>query len=516
MVRSSDTNRTAWVAILLLAASCGEGREANRAEGQAALTPTAVADPRRDAERSIADPQAAIPGSGPRALDQTASATVAPGDGSPAPPPSAADGSPPPSAVKATRDVFGDTPDETGYYSKKLHFDLDSPDPIRRSQVLLEQDADGTLHLRFSKQDIDRMPRIDEVLPPVEGGPAEPAGPEPDPYLPRWRRVEYQADDEGLPTLERLAMDPPVAGYRLEISANGFTDQWKMKAFDTATNKRLWRLSYVTPPGSHARVRFSRDQPKRFVFTDPTRWMMLLDLDRGLVCRQPRGKVKGGSDIISPWPVFADGGSSVLFVVDRQLWSLSYDSCEPIPLVAAAPAPAPSTRMPHEAKIYFSPDRRQAWTETAEVQRTPQLPELVPPAQMVFRLLLNTTASDWSIGRTVFARLYNPQTDLGVSSSGGLDQPFLRIYLLTPRPRAIAGASDAGATATAVRPDLPHDPFYLVRNGSGQFFGFRATDRSERWVELDPDRGALLAGGRWWDLKPLAQPDADDTSSEER
>lgn len=498
MARSVPLNRRELVLFVALAISCAKPPDAElRAEEQPRLT-------REDSGRRPLSGGQGAQQTKPDVLGNTASGTVAIALRPAEVVPISHSMKDPTQQPAAIRDAFGSTADEDGFYSKKLHLDLASSDPIQRSHVRLEQDSNGTLHLRLSKLDIEQMPRLDEVLPPLAPGTVDPTIGSGDPFVPELQLVEWKADDEGISTWEKLVVAPPLRDYRLELSGGSSVSKWSIEAKDSVSGKALWSHAIdMAPDLPYPRIEFARDSPKRFYLCDQDRWAMLFDLDRGHLCTWGIGKMEGIKADYVLWPAFAsDRGESLLFVKDLKLWLASGRSCREEVVGSTSPDYPPEVRQVTNGDIAFSGDRRLAWVITPYYAPTQSTPRALVPRTLVFRLLERRSAKRWESARTISVRVIDNQKGLGVVAVARVSEPFLQVSVACP-----------GAISLQWRePPSPAGCFLLVANGRGSFFVSRSMEPLGASVSVDEEHAAVKTGQRWWDLRPWANwspPDND-------
>ncbi len=395
-------------------------------------------------------------------------------------------------------DYFGECPDSEGYYSSRRHFDLDSPNRLRRALVLLEMDPDRSLHLRLSKADLDEMPTVDQVLPLVEVSPEESAeilerihrGAE----VLRPRFEEARSGSE--PALDGVwVLTPPVAGFELRSKSGDNYEPPELWSVDLKSGKVLWSEAL-----DHQDIEFSASRPSTFFLVGESGSLELFDLRAGRFCstQEPSGPVGW----IARRPLFLDNGSTLQYVEGETIWRLDLSNCQRRAVGTIVLPPHELARAVTLESVSTTSDGtvvlatiREGFAGLVELARDPS------PDRRQY-VWLEYDGERYVERRRVTVRSHNAIS--GFDSFDGLSwelagDPLLvagyfRNFELDPATRKPNRRSRSG--------ELSH---VLIRNRQGNFYALRTSARGSLF-QVDSRRGLLNYAGKWWDLKVLDRP----------
>ena len=392
-------------------------------------------------------------------------------------------------------DYFGECPDAEGYYSSRRHFDLDSPNRLRRALVVLELDEDRSLHLRLSKADLDEMPTVEEVLPRVEVSPEESAE-----ILQRIHRgaevlrPRFEESRNG----GELALDgvwvltPPIAGFELRSKSGDNYEPPELWSVDLKSGKVLWREAL-----DHNDIEFSASRPSTFFLFSETETLKLFDLRAGRLCstQEPSSRAVW----IARRPIFLGNGSALQYVDGETIWRLDLSTCRRRAVGTIVLPPHELARAVRLESVSTSSDGtvvlatiREGFAGVVELARDPS-----PDRRQ--HVWLEYDGERYVERRRVTVRSHN-----AISGFDGLS------WELAGDPLLVAGYfHDFQLDPATGKPDrqsrsgdLSH---VLIRNRQGNFYALRTSARGTLF-QVDSRRGLLNYAGKWWDLKVLDRP----------
>ncbi len=402
-------------------------------------------------------------------------------------------------------DAFGEIPTADGYYSTRLHFDLDNPNPMLRALVHLERDPDGSLNLRLSREDIEKMPAVDEVLERVAGLEAGDPLDALDPLVTTFHDA-FESDvvervGEETFTL-RYRMVPPIPGYDVQVlwNLNAYENEVVLRVVDTEEEKTLWQSEVIY------------DSIDRLEFADGSRTLFYVATDIGVGevyslrdgLRCSFAAVPGvGHGWLVRWPQFVDDARGLLFTrYDGTVRRLDLETCAVRELgVIDVQARVPQFR----ASIFdntLSADGRRLLVGVGEADRVQLSPSGIRPARIQY-LLYEIESGGLRELRRVRARILNPIDGTEGASGDSLRDPHVSITQFRSRSWTEKGLERDSYQASIC--------FLLVQTGQGHSFALRTPKATGRGFRLDRRRGALRYADGWWDLRPLARWSGDDS-----
>lgn len=393
-------------------------------------------------------------------------------------------------------DSFGDTPDKDGYYSSRRHFDLDSKDKVRRALVLLEKDADGTLHLRFSKADIEEMPTVEEVLPRLENAPAESEGllRNGDRLLPRFEVTTFEDHGEGTTSTVERRLTPPVSGYELRLNGDEINELLELQSVDLTTGQMLWNEPGIA--GQPDRIEFFARDPMLFLYYNDFDTLGVFDIRKGLRCRYRTDTARLGT--YCPWPSFVGDGKEIQFVEGETIWRVELSACKKWEVGRISLPPRPTSGIVTLAHSEASDDGSILLATVGQSDSLVRSPTGLNPVQVQY-IWLEYEGAGYVEKRRVYTRAHNSIAGTESAVVESTRDPLLIVNQFRSRTlNRTTGALERQDGSAAVT-------FLLVRNGQGNFFALRAPSNPGVGVLVDSRRGLIHYGDKWFDLKVLAR-----------
>ena len=201
--------------------------------------------------------------------------------------------------------------------------------PLLRALVHLERDPDGSLNLRLSREDIEKMPTVDEVLERVAGLNAQDPGDALDSLIPSFEYAPVEDAGESSPT-SRARVVPPIPGYEIYLLSfagrDEGTDDERMtiQVVDTAASRLLWQSHFYDPPD---RLEFSGDSQAYFYLASDQAGGEVFSLTNGPLCSFRRAVGRADSLLVR-WPLFIEDAGALLFVKnDSKVRRLNLEDC---------------------------------------------------------------------------------------------------------------------------------------------------------------------------------------------
>lgn len=404
-------------------------------------------------------------------------------------------------------DYFGDLPDKDGYYSARRHFDLKSKDKVRRALVLLDKDADGSTHLRFSKADIEEMLAVEEVLPLVETplGQGEELLRRINPLLPPIEVTRFESSGEGTASTVERTIQPPVAGYELRLNGDEVNELLELQSVDLATGKILWKEGGIVGPVS--RIEFFGEDPHLFYHFSHFRGGGVFDLRTGLRCPFRRD-LERNSGIFRPWPSFVGKGSEFQFVEGETIWRIDLANCQ---IRSAGKIPVPPAAPFGIVDLVNADATSDGSIVLAAVGRSssaPRSPTGLDSVELEF-IRLTLEGESFVVQRRVSARAHNSVLGTGAAVTETCRDPLLVISQFRSRTlNQETGELETNSFSAQVS-------YFLVRNRFGNFFALRAPRNQGVGVVIDRTRGLVHYGNQWFDLKVLDREETNDFLTQE-
>lgn len=393
-------------------------------------------------------------------------------------------------------DYFGECPDAEGYYSSRRHFDLDSPNRLRRALVILEMDADRSLHLRLSKADLASMPTVEETLPLAELAPDEsPDDPlARDPLLPEFEVTRYEDYGEGAGGLVERRLTPPVAGYELRLNGDELNEPLQLQSVDLASGKILWTEEGLS--GSFSRVEFFPSDPLLFFLFSDFDGGGVFHLRKGLLCRYQRNEAVP-EGVFVPEPLFLDEGRQFQFVKGETIWRLNLSDCGERSLGAIVVPPRGPSRLASLATVAPSRDGSVLMAMIVESSGPVMARDPNPRRRQYVWLEYNGTG--YVERRRVSVRAHNAIDGFESSSWEASHSPLLQVSYFQRFERDLATGELDRRTFSGETSHI------LIRNEEGNFYALR-TPLKGGGGQVDSRRGLLNYAGKWWDLKVIDRP----------
>ncbi|MFN7941181.1 MAG: hypothetical protein U0X73_06255 [Thermoanaerobaculia bacterium] len=412
-------------------------------------------------------------------------------------------------------DEFGGIPDAEGFYSQKLHFDLSASDPIRRAQFLLERNARGELELLLSKQDLEKMPTLDQVLQRVEGPDdrLDATGRYVDPLLPRFHRLAEIAPGEVGSWQARDVAPSPGGDHLLRISyrVQGPDDDdpdegpFLLECLAAPSGSVAWRSEVYYAD----RFEFAADNPDLFYYLDTARGGGVYSLAEGLICALP-GASAVNRGHYAAWPTFVNGATALSYGFGDRIESIDLSTCGVRQFGEWTVNRRGLTGAVSVTSLFSSLDGRAALASAREEVRGAAAPNGRRPFRAAYVTTVATELRDGeATERTVFGRLFNNLLGIEGAVLESVPNPFLTVNQLRSRDGPFELPGQRGM-------DFHHANvcFLLVRNAHGRFFALSLAEQSHFGLELDRQRGLVRFRGAWWSLRPLADWNADDEARE--
>ncbi|MFN7941188.1 MAG: hypothetical protein U0X73_06290 [Thermoanaerobaculia bacterium] len=404
-------------------------------------------------------------------------------------------------------DEFGGIPDAEGFYSQKLHFDLSASDPIRRAQFLLERNARGELELLLSKQDLEKMPTLDQVLQRVEGpaGTVDSAISYSDPLVPPFREVAGRVPGSNDGWQVQAVLRPPVDGFLLQWSSpvqdpendDAYEGPFRLEAMDAVGNSILWRAEVPYCD----RLEFSPVEPDLFYCLGQFLGGGVFSIAKGLRCPLPPSSANHRGHYAA-WPTFMLDGKSLAYGFGDRIEALDLSNCTARVLGQLELPNHVGDWAPAADSVFVSGDGLAALVLARDEIHGPAAPNGNQPFRASYVSL--STANSASPLRTTaiaFGRLFNDLLQIGGTKLVSVPSPFLVVNQL----RSWDGAADR-LGRKQIDPFVAQYCFFLVRNRLGQFFMLATPRDSQIGMRVNRQAGLVRYDGVWWDLKPLASP----------